>query len=298
MAIRLLASDLDGTFLDHSGKVSAANLQALQAAQAAGVQVVFVTGRPPRWLPAVIEQTNFDGYIIAANGGMIIDASTGIIVETFPIATSTARVGISRMLAAMPDLEFGVERADVGMRIPPIGDIHLHNDWTIEMSPQSEFAMTPGYHPHGSTLGPIPTGDIMDLVEGDRVVKIVVRPRDSGALDSDVFLDLVTEALDGVMNATHSSPDDALVEISAAGVSKGATLAVLAAQLGYQADEVAAVGDMPNDVSMLDWAGEPYVMGNAHASLHERFDTVIRPHHEDGVAHLLHDLIRRRQVID
>ena len=298
MAIRLLASDLDGTFLDHSGKVSAANLQALHAAQAAGIQVVFVTGRPPRWLPAIIEQTQFDGYIIATNGGMIIDASTRTIVETFPIPTATARIGITRMLAAIPGLEFGVERADVGMRIPPVGDIHLNNDWSVETSPQSEFAMTPGYRPHGATLGSIPTGDIMDLVEGDRAVKIVVRPTDSVHVDSDTFLDVITEALDGAMTATHSSPNDVLVEISAAGVSKGTTLALLAAQLGYTADEVAAVGDMPNDLPMLHWAGEPYVMGNAHASLHERFDTVIRPHHEDGVAHLLHDIVRRQQPND
>ena len=46
-----------------------------------------------------------------------------------------------------------------------------------------------------------------------------------------------------------------LAKMSAAGVTKGSTLAALATELGYAQDEVAAVGDMPNDIPMLSWAG-------------------------------------------
>ena len=50
-APRLIATDLDGTLLCSGGTVSDRTAAALAAAEAAGVQVVFVTGRPPRWMP-------------------------------------------------------------------------------------------------------------------------------------------------------------------------------------------------------------------------------------------------------
>ena len=47
-SIRLIASDLDGTLLRSDGTVSARTREAIRAAQAGGVRVVFVTARPPR----------------------------------------------------------------------------------------------------------------------------------------------------------------------------------------------------------------------------------------------------------
>jgi hydroxymethylpyrimidine pyrophosphatase-like HAD family hydrolase len=75
--------------------------------------------------------------------------------------------------------------------------------------------------------------------------------------------------------ATHSSPDRPLVEVSAAGVSKAATLAALCERLGIAPDEVAAFGDMPNDLEMLAWVGMPYVMAHAHPDLLALTDTVV-----------------------
>lgn len=289
MPIRLLATDLDGTFLGHDGLVSPGNLRALNIAREAGLEVMFVTGRPPRWLPSVITQTNFTGYIVSANGGIIIDAASLEIVRTFPIMTDVAREAIERMLRAIPGLEFGVERSRVGQKLAPATDVHIPN-LAQESSPNGEFVMTPGYRPSGPSASTIPTGPIRDLVADDLAVKIVARPPLGDTRNADELLAILEDAIGGLIQATHSNIYDVLIEFSAAGVTKGSTLSVLATQLGYAADEVAAVGDMPNDASMLAWAGEPYVVANAHASLLAQFGRVLPRNDEDAVGQLLIEL--------
>jgi hydroxymethylpyrimidine pyrophosphatase-like HAD family hydrolase len=80
------------------------------------------------------------------------------------------------------------------------------------------------------------------------------------------------------------------VEISAAGVTKASTLALLCRELGIGADEVVAFGDMPNDLAMLEWAGTSYAMANAHASVLALADRTAPAHDEDGVAAVLEQL--------
>ena len=101
---------------------------------------------------------------------------------------------------------------------------------------------------------------------------------------------MLEDAIDGIIQSTHSNIYDVLIEFSAAGVTKGSTLALLATELGYAPDEVAAVGDMPNDMSMLDWVGNPFIVANAHTSLQRRFSSRIGRNDEDAVGRLLLEL--------
>ena len=289
MPIKLLATDLDGTFLDHSGLVSDGNRQALINARAAGLEVLFVTGRPPRWLPGIIDATEFDGTIVSANGGIVVDAKAREVVETFPMSTDAAHEGLSRLLKALPGLEFGVERSTVGMKLAPAADVHRIPRPAHEISPNNEFAMTAGYKPRMDSDG-VPIGDVFDLVAGDRAVKIVARPPQGNTMNADQLLEIFEEALEGILQPTHSNIYDVLLEISALGVTKGSTLAKVATAKGYRAEEVAAVGDMPNDVPMLEWAGSPYVVANAHPTLLAQFEQQLAGNDEDAVGRLLLDL--------
>ncbi len=91
------------------------------------------------------------------------------------------------------------------------------------------------------------------------------------------------------MTTTWSSTG-ALVEISAAGVTKATTLALLCEELGVGAEEVVAFGDMPNDLAMLEWAGTSYAMANGHPSVLELAGHVAPANEDDGVAATLEEL--------
>jgi hydroxymethylpyrimidine pyrophosphatase-like HAD family hydrolase len=103
------------------------------------------------------------------------------------------------------------------------------------------------------------------------------------------FYELVSRTLGGVAESTHSS-SGALVEISAAGVTKAAGLAWICDRDGLDASEVVAFGDMPNDIPMLAWAGRAVAMGNAHPAVREVADEVTLTNDEDGVAGYLSSL--------
>ena len=79
----------------------------------------------------------------------------------------------------------------------------------------------------------------------------------------------------------------ALLEISAPGVTKASTLAQVSADLGVDAADVIAFGDMPNDLPMLTWAGTSYAMADAHPTVVEVADHVAPSHDDDGVAKVL-----------
>jgi uncharacterized membrane protein len=110
-----------------------------------------------------------------------------------------------------------------------------------------------------------------------------IAPRDFVKRGASVVGELAT--------ATYSD-GQALLEISARGVSKASTLAAFCAERGIGPDQVVAFGDMPNDLLMLEWAGMSYAMANAHPDVIAAADRVCAPNHEDGVAQVLEQLFR------
>jgi len=56
-------------------------------------------------------------------------------------------------------------------------------------------------------------------------------------------------------------------------------------------EEVLAIGDMPNDIALLEWAGTSYAMGNAHPTVQAVADHVAPSNDDDGVARVIEDLL-------
>jgi hydroxymethylpyrimidine pyrophosphatase-like HAD family hydrolase len=97
--------------------------------------------------------------------------------------------------------------------------------------------------------------------------------------------------LDGIATVTHSNPHDSLLEISALGVSKGMTLAKMAARLGIDAADCVSFGDNPNDFSMLEWCGRSFAMADGHPEGPQHAKGIAGPCEEDGVAIIIEQLL-------
>ena len=96
-------------------------------------------------------------------------------------------------------------------------------------------------------------------------------------------------ALGDLVEVTRSSPT-APIELLALGVSKASGVAFVADQLGITPPEILAIGDMPNDLPMLHWAGRSAAPANAHENVLTTVDTILGDCDEDGVAELIEQL--------
>ena len=105
------------------------------------------------------------------------------------------------------------------------------------------------------------------------------------------MLEIAQKELNGIVTVTHSNATDSLLEISAAGVSKGETLAKMAARAGLGPDDCVSFGDNPNDFSMLSWAGRSWAMSDGHPDAPKYSKFIAEPHQQDGVAKIIEQLL-------
>ena len=73
--VRLIASDLDGTLLLSDGSVGSRTRASLDRLSDSDLDLIIVTGRPPRWISPIVEMTGHRGVGIAANGAVGVDAA-------------------------------------------------------------------------------------------------------------------------------------------------------------------------------------------------------------------------------
>jgi Cof subfamily protein (haloacid dehalogenase superfamily) len=253
----VVATDLDGTLIRSDGTVSERSRRVLAAAEDVGVLVVLVTGRPPRWMASVIEQTGHRGIAVCANGALVYDLHTESVVEEHLLEPEIAAEVVRALRDSLPGLAFGVERGERG------------------------FAHEPSYRPGWDTNDKLVAG--LDDILQDPMAKLLARHPE---LDPDTLLSRAREVVGELATLTHSSREG-LLEISAAGVSKASTLELICRERGFSAADVVAFGDMPNDVPMLSWAGWSVAVANAHPDVMAVVDEVTASNDDDGVAVVL-----------
>lgn len=272
MSIKLIATDLDGTLLRSDNTVSDRTRTAIMAAKDAGLLIVFVTGRPPRWLDEVVDQTGHVGIAVGANGAVIYDVETGEITESYPMQVGLVLDIADQIRRAFPNVRFGVEFGD-GFAAEP-GYTH---DWAIN----------PRLDRNGNPVPEPPTGPLLEIVNAP-TLKLLAKDRSA---DVDNFLTSIDALLEGRASVTHSS-SFGLLEIAALGVTKATGLEHVASLHDITAEQVVAVGDMPNDIAMLHWAGTSYAVANAHpAAKAAARDGVIGSNDEDAVAVLIESIL-------
>lgn len=261
---RLIATDLDGTLLRDDKSVSPRTMAALAAAEEAGIEVFFVTGRPARWMNVVSEHVGGHGLAICGNGAAVVDLHGGPgahrFVKVRDLARENARDAVRLLRDAAPGTLFAIEQTD-GFRQEPDYP-RLHMETPDRLAPAEVLLSDSG------------------TAVREPVLKILAY---HPSLDPDAFLTLGRLAIGDRANVTRSSPS-ALLEISGPGVSKASTLALCCAERGISHEEVVAFGDMPNDVEMLTWAGQSYAMGNAHPDAIAAASGRTAANNEDGVA--------------
>ncbi|MCA0306660.1 MAG: Cof-type HAD-IIB family hydrolase [Actinobacteria bacterium] len=263
---RLIVTDLDGTFLAPDRRVSDTNLAAARRAAELGIPFVVATGRPVRWLDVLDDLAEAHSQVIVSNGGAVFDLARRSVVQAFPVDPRVALAVTADLRAAVPGITFGFET--------PVG-------FGCEPDCPTRQRGEPG----------VVQGSVEDLLRGlGPVIKVLGFHPDLG---SDDLCDLAGSVIASRLTLTYAmvSASYGMLELTAPGVTKASTLALLCAELGVDAADVVAFGDMPNDRAMLSWAGRGFVVANGHHSLLRGGFVVVPGNDEDGVGRTVLDLL-------
>jgi len=264
----MVATDLDGTIVRSDGTISTRTVKALLTAEKTGATIVLVTGRPPRWITTIAEQTDHHGIVICSNGAIVYDLRTEQILESTLIPVDTVAKVVGILSTALPDLGFAVE-----------------NGFDVYRSPA---------YRGGWNIGPdvaLPVHDL-DVVTSHAAAKLLASHPEIAA---DELLVIARGLVGDLVEPTHSN-GRGLVEMGPLGVTKGTALARLAGERGIDRADVVAFGDMPNDLPMLAWAGTGYAVANAHPDVLATVDLTTASNDDDGVAAVLEQLFAPRRA--
>jgi Cof subfamily protein (haloacid dehalogenase superfamily) len=233
--------------------------------------VVLVTARNWRSVGEIAELAGVGGLAICSNGAVDYDLATGVVRRSHAVASDVVRRFVARCRSSSLDACFGWETAAGAYRSPRYHELAL-------ASP------TAAGYPH-VYLRDIEV--LEDVADDHEVTKLLVRHATMPVPD---LLAAVQELDDGGAFTFTTSGGD-FVEIMAAGVTKAFALEQLCADLGIDQRDVVAVGDQPNDLPMLSWAGRGVAMGNSHPLVLEAVDERTATNADDGLALVLESLL-------
>lgn len=265
----LVASDIDGTFIDSRERVTRRLREAVVRMLRHGTPLVLATGRPPRWLYPVVEQLPVKPLCVCANGALVYDSARDDIIFSRTLDCDVLHDVVRLARAATESI------GGIGVAVERAG--------TSAHDPAEELFVVTERYDHAWESAE--HGELSeDEVLAEPATKLLLR---NSAVSSDLLCDLVAPVVDAeVAHVTYSMPDG-LIEVSAPGVTKRAGLEFVADLVGAEPKDVVCFGDMPNDIEMVSWAGHGVAMGNAHDALKAAADEVTTSNDDDGVARVL-----------
>jgi len=278
--MKLIAIDLDGTLIN-KGQISQENSNAIKKAQQQGIEVTIATGRAHFDARKICEKAGICAHIISCNGAMI-HLKDGQNIS----ATTIAKNDVEKILTWLENKNFYYEvytdkkiyRPANGKEILELemagitGKSSIKAQWMIKaMCGQAGLDSINGYQ------------DFIDTDEAFYKVLACSFDKIKYQHARENFLEMKHLSLD--------SSADSNFELVDKKVSKGNALEILAASLRIPFDQVMAIGDSPNDISMLQKVKYSVAMGNAAEEIKELCNFVTRSYEQDGVAHAIHQAL-------
>lgn len=286
LMIKCIASDMDGTLLTATQKITPENLEAIKAAQEKGVEVVIATGRSYFEASFVLDEAGISCPIICANGAEV-RASDGKVVSSSPLDKDLAKKAAYILVQNNVYFEVytnqGTYTIDEDRGVSIIVDIFLSGNPEAdidEVTKAAEERFTKGL------VHKVNSYDELFNSDEHQIYKLL-----AFSFEPDFLVSAKEELLKLEGMAVSSSGDENL-ELTSVNAQKGIALEAFVKEKGISLLETMAIGDNYNDLSMFKRAGRSVAMGNADDIIKAQCDVVTSANEESGVAKAIWEVLK------
>lgn len=272
MAIRLAALDVDGTLITPEGEITPATVEAVAAAERAGIEIVLSTGRSLPEVQYILRELPQIRYVSCCTGAYVLDAQR---MQLLYECSMSPELGKAAYRA--------VREADCM--------VHVFTGFSVRNA-KSCMARFEDYME--SSIRPLveKTHIIVDNLDAyvescaEPIEKLYITFPNRAEYD---------KAYENVRKLPVFLTDGGWridLEVMSRETNKGAALQALTERLGLARENVLAMGDSGNDCAMLQYAGVGAAMANAGEAAKQAADIIAPSNREDGVAQMLWRAVR------
>jgi Cof subfamily protein (haloacid dehalogenase superfamily) len=262
--VKLVIADVDGTLVTHDKILTPRAIDSVMKMRDAGILFAVTSGRPPRGMAMLIDPLKMDEPLAAFNGGVIIQPDLKTVLRQNVLPPDVVKQVVQLILDHKLDVWI---YTDTTWFVRDVNAPHVAREqWTVKFPP-------------------VVTKDLTSLV--DNVAKIV------GVSDD---LDLVARCEKDVQQACgdHASAARSqpyYLDVTHPKANKGEVVLAMSDLLKIPPQQIATIGDMPNDVLMFVKSGLSIAMGNASAEVQKSATYVTTSSEDEGFANAMEKFV-------
>lgn len=282
MKYKLLATDMDGTLLTNDKKISEANISALEYASKKGIEIIIATGRSYSTLKKYTDLFSFDCYLITNNGAVIRNKRHQVEKSVYlqPEATS-------KIIEILIDQKVYFHSSDAD-------NIYIQS-YKTRFLEAKRFLQ----HEHKNPLL-LYKSLILKMFMDKNLKKVDFRQIIDKEIpintffvlsDQEQVLKALKKKLGQIEGVAVTSSSDNNIEALHATASKGSALDYIGEKLQISRNEMIAIGDQTNDLSMIETSGLGVAVANADEEVIKKADWVTKSNEDHGVAFVIEQLL-------
>lgn len=270
--IKLVATDLDDTLLNHEWKISKRNILAIRQAVDIGVKVTLATGRMAVSTRRYARELGLDVPIITYHGALIEQGLSGEVLYRKVVPTDLAADIVENLLKR---------------------DVHTHIFIKDRVFTQKTNQYSDFYCKMAGVL--VEEVDILKVLEKEPegLEKILCIGEESALKQTSEDL---KEIYRDRLHFTSSKPY--FFDMVDKDVNKGTALKALSEQYNIRPDEIMAIGDSINDTEMITFAGLGVAVENAHPNIKKIATHITASNNRDGVAKAIEKFVLHRDYLN
>ena len=255
--IKLLLADVDGTLVTQDKVLTDQSVAAAQELRDAGVMLALTSGRPPRGMSMLIVPLKLEGEIAGFNGGVFVKPDLSVI-ESHLLDFAAARETLQLILDQGLDAWVYTEKEWLirDAKAPHVA----RETWTVKFDAKVVSGFTDDHLKNAVKI--VGVSDDLDKVAAcEKLAQQKLGDKASAARSQPYYLDV-----------THQQ------------ANKGAVVLSLAKLQNISPEQIATIGDMPNDVLMFRKSGFSIAMGNASDEVKSQASAVTDSNQDEGFA--------------